>query len=265
MKETESQEGQHAGGGTYGLRGYEYQVDVSVWTALDLVLAKSMADAVVLEPCSQEDLEAELHPSDPGVAATDVPAGERTLVIQAKSRGNDPWDWRALLRLLKHGSERRVSAKDRLKDSKIHYLLVTDAALTGVATGLRTRSLGYWPRATGMPASVGKELHDRSAGRVAVLDSRDETRIGLEIKELLTGAFRVPQLKWEACLKELRDEARMRMTGTMPNRWSRAQLEAVIKRFDGYFASSPMLASFVQPLNWASMCEQLMSKHAVVC
>ncbi|MBB4375257.1 hypothetical protein GGD63_008106 [Bradyrhizobium sp. cir1] len=46
-------------GGT-SLDGYFDQLDVSILTALDLVLAKKVARNVVLEPASEEDLEAEL-------------------------------------------------------------------------------------------------------------------------------------------------------------------------------------------------------------
>jgi hypothetical protein len=46
--------------GGASLEGYFYQLDVSVLTALDLVLAKKVARHVVLEPVSEEDLEAEL-------------------------------------------------------------------------------------------------------------------------------------------------------------------------------------------------------------
>lgn len=54
------------GSGAPALEGYLYQVEVSVWTALDLVLAKKLANAVELEPCSQEDIEAHLPETDPG-------------------------------------------------------------------------------------------------------------------------------------------------------------------------------------------------------
>ena len=35
----------------------EYQIDVSVWLALDLVLAAKLTHELVLEPASQEDVE----------------------------------------------------------------------------------------------------------------------------------------------------------------------------------------------------------------
>ena len=56
------------GAGRDGLAGYEYQMDVSVWLALDLLVANKLAHELVLEPASQEDLEANLEELEPGRA-----------------------------------------------------------------------------------------------------------------------------------------------------------------------------------------------------
>jgi hypothetical protein len=40
---------------------YWYQADVSVWAALDVLLAKKLADQLVLEPTGEDDLEGDLH------------------------------------------------------------------------------------------------------------------------------------------------------------------------------------------------------------
>src|SRR4051812_24494709 len=74
------------GSGAQALAGYEYQVDVSVWAALDLVLAKKLAGNVELEPTSQEDIEASLAATDPGTVAVGLAMIHRKLVIQAKHR-----------------------------------------------------------------------------------------------------------------------------------------------------------------------------------
>lgn len=75
-----------AGSGAPALEGYLYQVDVSVWAALDLVLAKKLAAAVELEPCSQDDVEAVLPDTDPGQMALGARTNQRMLAIQAKMR-----------------------------------------------------------------------------------------------------------------------------------------------------------------------------------
>lgn len=252
------------GSGAPALEGYLYQVDVSVWTALDLVLAKKLANAVELEPCSQEDIEAHLPETDPGKVVLGSAVGQRLLVIQAKLRTGEPWNVSAITALLKHGGTNRVSAKDRLENPTVHYLLVTSAPLTGVARGLRVRNFGQWPDPNEMPASLVSELHPGAAGRVAVLANEESERIEQRIKDLLLDAFRVPHSKWSSCLEALREQARIKMTGRAARHWMRAELEETIKSFDGYFASSPELSHYVPPTNWSILCEQLQQKYAVV-
>ena len=253
-----------AGGGAPALEGYLYQVDVSVWAALDLVLAKKLAAAVELEPCSQEDVEAVLPDTDPGPMALGAATNQRLLVIQAKMRTGEPWNVASVKALLQHGGPKRVSAKDRLKDSQVHYLLITTAPLTGVALGLRVRNFGQWPSAKAMPRRLQGTLHAGAAGRVAVLANEESDRIELRMKELLTGAFRVPHSKWKVCFEELRTQARAKMTGRVNRTWTREELQATIKTFDGYFASSPELEHYVRPTNWDILCDSLDRQHAVV-
>ena len=45
------------GSGGHSISGYEYQIDVSVWLALELVLANRMTQELILEPASEEDIE----------------------------------------------------------------------------------------------------------------------------------------------------------------------------------------------------------------
>lgn len=196
------------GSGAPALAGYEYQVDVSVWAALDLVLARRLASSIELEPSSQEDIEATLADTDPGRVAVGLATPQRKLVIQAKQRSNTAWDLKGISSLLKHGGPKRISAKDRLRDRTVHYLLVTSAALTGVATSLRIRQFGQPGDANGMPASLRKELHPGSEGRVAVLANEESDRVEQRIKDLLMDAFRVPHSKWKNCLNKLRQETR---------------------------------------------------------
>lgn len=253
-----------AGSGAQALAGYEYQVDVSVWAALDLVLAKKLASSVELEPTSQEDIEASLAATNPGTVAVGIATPHRKLVIQAKQRSTASWDLKSIAALLKHGGTSRVSAKDRLQDPSVHYLLVTSAPLTGVASGLRIRQFGQEGDVRGMPASLKKELHPGSEGRVAVLANEEADRIEQRIKDLLMDAFRVPHSKWKSCLNTLRQEARSKMTGRSTRIWARSELEATVRAFDGYFATSPELDNYVRPTNWQILCDRLESAHAVV-
>ncbi|MVT55366.1 hypothetical protein GPL17_33585 [Bradyrhizobium yuanmingense] len=40
--------------------GYEYLINVSVWLAVDLVLASRLAQQLILESASEDDIEADL-------------------------------------------------------------------------------------------------------------------------------------------------------------------------------------------------------------
>jgi len=74
-----------------GLAGYFYQVDVSIYVALDLMLAQKRVDQITLEPASQEDLEADLRDETKVSATTRLTVENYRLVLQAKLRNNEPW------------------------------------------------------------------------------------------------------------------------------------------------------------------------------
>lgn len=65
QEQEDRQEDEGGGSGGYSIAGYEYQIDVSIWLALDLVLANRLAQELVLEPASEEDIEANLTEAEP--------------------------------------------------------------------------------------------------------------------------------------------------------------------------------------------------------
>lgn len=257
-------ENQRSGGGRDGLAGYEYQMDVSVWLALDLLLANKQAHELILEPATHEDLEAKLEQYEPGRVTERLQVGNYALVVQAKLRTGDAWTAAGIKALLAYGGDDRVSAAKRLADPKVRYLLVTSAPLNGKAKGLGVRNPGVWPKASEMPASILSTLPNDAAGRVAVIGAEDEERLTGDIKRLLVDAFRVPNALWENCLKVLREEARIRMKGTAEGVWRREDLEHVIRQHEGYLASSPEIENYVKPTNWPDLLKAMRDKHAAL-
>lgn len=126
--------------GGRSLEGYVYQLDVSILTALDLVLARKVAHEIVLEPATEEDLEANIE-HEPGALWETIALDSYRLVLQCKLRNTGPWKHQDLSRLLAHG-KRRKSARDRLADPGIRYLLVTNADLDGAARRLKVETVG---------------------------------------------------------------------------------------------------------------------------
>ncbi len=268
----ESQRKGTVAGGSAGFRGYEYQVDVSVWAALDLVLAKGMTTAIEVEPASQEDVEAWLSgvelqkqdPTDPGRMSVQAQVGDRALVVQAKFTARGEWSHTALTRLLEHGGPNRLSAKDRLRTSNLEYVLMTSGPLTGVARSLSVREFTQKLEPASMPKSLAKNLPTGAAGRVKVIESHDEDRIVSRVRELLVEAMKIPLVYRDACLADLRDVARHKMTGRTSRTWTREELSEVIARHGGCLATSPDLAQYIRPENWSQLCDKLDREHAVI-
>lgn len=252
------------GAGGASLAGYEYQIDVSVWLALDLVLVTRLTSALQLEPASQEDLEAELAEDEPARAVSRVPLPDYTLIVQVKRRGGDAWTPTSLKTLLQHGSVARPSAASRLKDPKARYLLITSAGLSRDAAVLKVRRAGNWPKPPVMPKVFSDILSTDAAGRVAVIANEDDERLRTDIDRLLTEGCRVPNSRLENCRLMLREEARSRIAGAGGGMWGREELERVIRDHGGYLASSPELEHYIHPTNWDKVRAAMRERSAIM-
>ena len=251
------------GSGAAALAGYDYQIDVSIWLALDLMLSRKLTDSVTLEPASEEDLEATIADFEQGPVATRAAIDGYQLVVQAKRREGDAWRVSDLKRLLRHGSETRVSAAERLKDPKTRYVLVTSAALNGKTRNLKVRRAGAAPKGPLSP-DLAKVLPADAAGRLAVIGGLDDERLLDDIERLLTQALRVPFADWIACLRDLRDAARTRMRGASGGVWRRGDLADIISRHGGYLAADPRLERYVHPTNWPALKARMRDQHAAL-
>lgn len=252
-----------AGSGSHSMTGYEYQIDVSVWLALDLVLSGEFANEVVLEPATEEDIEADLAETELGRVVTTAKVEQYRLIVQSKFRSGDAWSIAGVKGLLEHGTN-RPSAASRLVDPINRYLLVTSAGVNGVARGLQVRSAGLWPKPSDMASSIKKALPTGSAGRVAIVSNQDFERLDRDIKALLAEKLRVPNARLDACRRALREEARARIGGAGGGRWTRTELETVIRIHDGYIASSPELEHYVKPTNWAEIKAAMLERNAAL-
>jgi len=262
-KKSKSTSKKTAGSGSHAMTGYEYQIDVSVWLALDLVLSSEFAKEVVLEPATEEDIEADLAETEPGRVVTTAEVEQYRLIVQAKLRGGDAWSVAGVKGLLEHGSN-RPSAASRLVDPHCRYLLVTSAGVNGGARGLQVRSAGLWPKAADMASSIKDALPASSEGRVEIVGNQDFERLERDIKALLSEKLRLPHARLEECRLKLRDEARARMGGAGGGRWTRGELEETIRAHDGYIASSPELEHYIKPTNWAEIKAAMLERNAAL-
>lgn len=263
MTSSSTQSQEHNTGAAAALAGYDYQLDVSVLAALDLMLAKKRASAITLEPANQEDLEAHLDEAAPSAIEAKAEADTYRLILQVKRRSTEPWDIEAFKRLLARG-KRRPPARKHLDDLMNRYVLVTDADATGVLRNLCVGGLDEWPPIASFPASLSTLLPHQPEGRIAIWAGLSSRLLELETNALLSELLHVPAVEIPACRVALREDARRRMRGSSPGVWTRGDLTDQIRRFGGYLASAPELDVFVPPANWYAITDRVRTRNAVV-
>lgn len=253
-----------SGSGAASIAGYEYQIDVSVWLALDLILVSRQAQEIFLEPASQEDLEAEIGDCEPGRLISQVPMPGYKLIVQAKRREGNAWTPKTLKSLLEYGSDHRVSASKRLEDPQYRYVLVTSAGVSADARKLYRRRPGMWPGQGSMPNLIARGIGHDISGRFSVIANQDDERLRGDIDHLLRESCRIPNACLQACRTQLREAARARIANAGGGRWSRLELEEIIRHHDGYLASSPELEHYVHPNNWSELRSRMKSNSAAI-
>ena len=268
-----------SGGGNPSYAGYDYQIEVTIWVALDLMLAKGATDTLVIEPPSHEDIEASVH--DPSKAQLGI-AGtteQFDFVLQAKSRSTGPWSAKALSDVLlgklaktksRGGPPPRARPLAMLaQDPRKRYVFVTNESLGPSLHPYRSNALLEW-------SSEAKQLppHTRTgfnatgqesiAPRIALCSIVTNEVLRGRIEKLLTYHGHVPIQKHEVCIKHLRDEVRGRISGEHQGQWQKASLIQALRHHGGAISSVGGFHHYVRPRSFAAIEQALLERHAVV-
>ncbi|MBP1884984.1 hypothetical protein [Sinorhizobium mexicanum] len=257
------------GSGGSSVAGFDYQVAVSIWLALDLMVASKLTSEMTLEHVSEEDLEADLEEidreeSEPEKVTTAVPMRNYRLIVQAKRRTTNAWTEKVFINLLEHGKKRKSAIKRLEEDPSARYLLVTSAAANSPVNKLTVRRPGHWPIASKMPTKVAKATKATIGGRVAIVASEDDERLEMDIRELLIRRFGVPFDLWETCLDVLKGAAWDRVRGKNDGRWTREEVEEIISNHEGYILRSSDQDLYVPPTNFGDLKQAIKNRHALI-
>ncbi|MFS2197729.1 hypothetical protein ACCD00_04295 [Pseudomonas sp. Pseusp3] len=248
--------------------GFDYQLDVSILAALQLLLISKAATRLVLEPANEEDLEADLESNVPGrVQPSAIVSGGYKLVIQIKMDNGEPWSVEDFEGLLKHGSDKkggRRKALHHLDDPSTRYLLVTNADVKGVARNLLVEGFEEVSDKASFPPSLHATLKASPEGRVAIWGKLTEKQLASDIRELMSDLLHVPKVEQQNLIAKLRLEAKRRTRGSTPGLWTSDDLLATVRTHGGFLASSASLEHFVAPANFDEMLRILNDKNAVV-
>lgn len=262
--------------GNAGYAGYEYQITVSVWVGLDLMLVKRVAEGITIEPRSDEDLEAAVSDPESGLLETAISGDGFDLVLQAKTRSGAPWTTPAVADvLLGKGNDAASKGGKRSRplamletDERRRYVFVTNEASAEALRPHEGEHLFDFPEPTDLPphARVGRDagLRAQLAKRVLLLTNvTNEVLLG-RIATQLEQHGHLPKARHRDCIRDLRDLVRDRICGGKDGIWNRGELIAVLVKNGGSVAPRRDMDHYVPPASYEAIRRRLDMQHVVV-
>jgi HEAT repeat protein len=263
--------------GNPGYAGYEYQIDVTIWIALDSMLAKAGTNELNIEPPSHEDLEASIqNPSNVLLDLTAQAADRIDLIFQVKTRSGSPWSSIDIAKILTgkdhkkgYGDRRRMRPLDMLTaDARRRYVFITNEALSQPLRVHQGQHVLDFPEVADLPPYTRKGYDAAAqaalAPRILLCSGVTEEVLQSRIDSLLSRHGHVPSINRAACLKDLREEVRKRIRGHNGGRWTRTELVATLAHHDGSVAPTRAMDHYVPPRSFDRILEKLEKSHAVV-
>lgn len=272
----DSKPGFPGGSSSYG--GYEYQISVTVWVGLDLLLVRGSTEALTIEPGSQEDVQACLK-VDPDAASVDLRGVGRDyeLALQVKSRSTGPWSARSMAEVLvpravkpgRSGPAPRQSPLERLaRNEHARYMFVTNEGLQSSLYPHRAQSLFDWPDAQTLPPVMRQCVSDVQAtsiaGRIAFCSGITFEVLEARIRNVLSGHGHVPLAEQDSCIRQLKDEVRERLLGHAGGLWTQNELIGTLISHHGSMLPTRVMDHYVPPSSFEAIRRALFENHAVV-
>lgn len=255
---------------------YEFQIVATVAVALDLMPERGLCQAIVVEPESDEDVEAELdvEPERAGAGVTPQ-AGQITLLIQIKHRGT-PWTRVPFEEVLRGkpkkpgvtpGPARRIRPLERLADdSTLRFVLLTNAQLGEEVKEFSLQEIDGTSTAADLPKGIETASIARAnlAKRIGALTGQTLELLLLRIGRILRERANVPAGSIEACTNALKELVRRRLLESGESRpLTLEQLWDIIADNGGVRPLSREMA-FVPPVRFPQIIQRLEEEHGVV-
>ena len=259
-------------GGSEGYAGYEYQIAVTVWLSLELMIAKELTETITVEPHSHEDIEAALR--FPDEASLDVSAAPYRLTVQVKSRSTAPWTSSAFAKVLKGDSKNgnpagRARPLEMLRSHpQERYLFVTNE---GVEASLRphlTESLVDFPDAKELPPHARSGIDTATqallSSRLAICGGLTREVLENRIRRVLEIHCHVPAANHSDCVLEIQEAIRQRMLGSHGGCISKDELLRLLARHGGSVLPTRRMDHYVRPRSYERIERSLNERHAVI-
>ena len=270
-----------ASGGAAAVRGFDYQIEASIWVTLELLLRNRRATSVEIEPVNSEDMQADLRPEDtPGDlldgAVRVVHADGYRALYQMKTRGTGPWTVATLSSVLGDGLARaprkrgpiprKLATELLLGDRKSLYFLITDAYVEQSLFPISDEKLRFDPSEAPVPSALlapaVKHRAQELQGRISILPATTRELIHFRTLQLLNDVAMVPQVRLQGCLDSLTAAVRSRVGRYCTDPFSYEDLAKILHQHGG-LPDGPR-RFFVPPANIDHIRERLDRENAML-
>ncbi|WP_125926475.1 ATP-binding protein [Pseudomonas moraviensis] len=261
--------------GAPGYDGYEYQIEISIWVALELMLKKKVSEVLYVEPENSEDIEVLL--STRNNCSENNPIEIERILIQCKSRAVGLWNTGDFKNIVGDGSANKVSTRGPAPRARALQLLLTQPNtayyfLTNVWVEARLQEftqsdLNESPVTPEVPTDfLIPELRDQASklkGRVRIIQGLSRELIGYRTEKLLAGAGKVPYLKINDCVSALVADFRDRLLGMRQPLFTLEDLNKIIASQGGK-SQAASSREYYPPINVDEIFERLMSRNVLL-
>jgi hypothetical protein len=255
--------------GVASYQGYEYQILATVWLSLELLFYRKDCPLLVVEPASGEDVAANLDvPADAAVSKVMLALTPQSIEVQIKLRQTDQWT-PAGFREIVRGSAvpspaiapvtRIRPIAQLLAQPTARFLLLTNAQVNRELRPFLIERVGDDSAAETIPGEPAPGESSETANRIAILQQQHSDVLRARIDTLLQQAG-VPFAERRACAAKLQEEVRSRLLRKAPPEFTRNQLFALLRAFDGLPPDAPG-EFFVAPGNFGDMASRLDNEH----
>ena len=251
---------------------------MTVWVALELLLAKAATDRINIEPKSHEDIEAAVSVPDDASLAIGSSIEDLNLVIQIKSRSTSPWASAGIADVLlgvggsadSSGSRARTRPLSMLEaDPKMRYVFITNESLSQPLRPYESDGLLEFPEVSKLPpyARAGYSIAAEAAlaPRLALCSGVTLEVLEARISRILsTHAHIARDQGRKACLRDLKDAVRTRMSAYPTGVWTAEELLQTIRQHGGSALPTLVMDYYVKPRSFKDVRQSLIENHAVV-
>lgn len=260
-------------------KGYEYQIYVTLRTALFLIFKEKNCNEIIIEPATEEDIAANLDvDSGKSITTLQLPLTKKPLQIQVKLRGGGPLDVSEFVSIISnneivaqsHGPAPRKRPIQLLnEDMELMYLLITTSEANKSLKPFVIESIGNFSFAdtkntpTSIKALQGA-LQDDLLKRIGILEQQVPKLVVFEIKEYLSQYCHVPITKHDECITELVACVRDRLLGLRNKKWTESEIREVIYKYSGFPLVNKTMSSYVEPSNYLQIKEQLKKQNKLL-